>query len=236
MRADVRHQLKQDRFREATIEQVHWAVEHRNTLLLWGGIAVVAVALMFGLWAYNNHRDELASIELNKAVRTYETPISPVATPGFPSFPTVAERAKKAHEQFQAIADNYRHTKSGEVALYFAGLTATEMGDTTTAERELKQTAEGGSNDLAALAKMALATLYRNTKRDTQAIEVYKQIVDKPAATVAKQSAQFELADVYAKKNQPQEARRIYEQIQKENPNSEFSGLAASKLAELPKQ
>ncbi len=236
MRADVRHQLKQDRFREATIEQVHWAVEHRGTVLLWGGIVLVGVALIFGLWAYNSHRNELASIELNKAVRTYETQISPVSTPGFPTFPSVAERAKKAHAQFQAIADQYGRTRTGEVALYFAGLTAIEMGDNATAERELKQTADGSSNDLSVLAKMALATLYRNTKREAQAIDLYKQVVDKPAATVAKQSAQFELADLYVLKKQPQEARRIYEQIQKENPNSEFSGVAASKLAELPKQ
>lgn len=236
MRADVRHQLKQDRFREATIEQVHWAVEHRNTLILWGGLVVVAIALAFGLWAYINHRDELASIELNKAVRTYDAPITPVATPGFPSFTSVAERAKKAHAEFQAVADQFRHTKNGEVALYFAGLTAIEMGDNNTAEQALKQTADHSSNDLAALAKMALAALYRNTNRETQALELYKQVVDKPASTVAKQSAQFELADLYVLRKQPQEARRIYEQIQKENPNSEFSGLAASKLAELPKQ
>jgi tetratricopeptide (TPR) repeat protein len=236
VRADVRHQLKQDRFREATIEQVHWAVEHRNALILWGIVVLAAIAIGFGSWAYINHRDELASVELNKAARTYETPISPVATPGYPSFTSVAERAKKAHAEFQAVADQYRHTRNGEVALYLAGLTAIEAGDSKTGEQELKETADHSNNDLAAPAKMALAALYRNSNRDAQALELYKQVVDKPSTTVAKQSAQFELAALYVLRKQPQEARRLYEQIQKENPNSEYSGLAASKLAELPKQ
>ena len=239
MRADVRHHLKEDRFREVTAESAHWAVEHRDTLMKAGIALLVVAALGIGGWLYVNHRDEAASAELNKAVRTYNTPLRPAGMPeqpGFPSFTSAAERAKKAHDQFQAIADQYSYTKSGEFARYFAGLTAMDMGDNAGAERTLKQTADSSNNDLSALAKMALAALYRDTNRDTQAIDLYKQLTDKPSSTVSKQTAQVELAGLYAAKQQPKEAQRIYEQLQKENPNTEFAALASAKLQELIKK
>ena len=239
MRADVRHQLKEDRFREVTAESAHWAVEHRSTVIKAGIALLLALGLGVGGWLYVNHRDELASADLSKAVRTYNTPLRPANSPeqpGFPSFTSINERSKKAHEQFQAIADRYSYTKSGEFARYFAGLTAMDMGANAAAEQTLKKVADGSSNDLSSLAKMALAALYRDTNRDTQAIDLYKQLTDKPSSTVSKQTAQLELAGLYAAKQQPKEAQRIYEQLQKENPNTEFAALASAKLQELIKK
>jgi TolA-binding protein len=87
--------------------------------------------------------------------------------------------------------------------------------------------------DLAALAKFALASVYRNTNRNPQAIEIYKQLAAKPATTVSKATAQIELAATLQANNQPLEAKRIYEQLQKENPASEISQLASAKLQEM---
>jgi tetratricopeptide (TPR) repeat protein len=223
VRADVRHQLKEDRFRKFTAEQAHWAVEHRGNLTKASVALVVVLGVLVGGYFYFNHRDELASAELSKAVRTYNTPIRPVGSPEqpeFPTFATLAERASKAHAQFEAIATQYPHTKSADFARYFSGLTSIDAS----------------SNDLSALAKMALASLYRNTNRDQQAIELYKQLTDKPALTVSKQAAQMELAALYASKQQTAEARKIYEQLQKDNPNTEFASMASAKLQELIKK
>jgi lipopolysaccharide biosynthesis regulator YciM len=80
---------------------------------------------------------------------------------------------------------------------------------------------------------MALASVYRNTGRNKQAIELYKQLAAKPTSTVGKAMAQIELAATYRSDNQPLEAKRIYETIQKENPASEVAQMASSKLQEL---
>ena len=239
MRSDVRHQLKEDRFRQFTAEQAHWAVEHKENLVKGGIALLVLLGVAVGGWLYLNHRDDLASAELSRAVRTYNTPIRPAGTPEqpeFPSFASAAERATKAHAQFEAIASNYGHTKSGDFARYLAGLTAIDTGDNATAERELKQTADVSNNDLSSLAKIALASLYRNTNRDAQAIDLYKQLSDKPSQTVSKATAQMELAGLYASKGQPADARKVYEQIQKDNANTEIAAMASSKLQELIKK
>ncbi len=80
---------------------------------------------------------------------------------------------------------------------------------------------------------MALASVYRNTGRDKQAIELYKQLAIKPTSTVGKVMAQMELAATYQADNQPLEAKHVYETIQKENPASEAAQLASAKLQQL---
>jgi lipopolysaccharide biosynthesis regulator YciM len=107
------------------------------------------------------------------------------------------------------------------------------MGDNATAERELQQVASYRNAEVSSLGKFALASVYRNTNRDKQAIDLYKQIIAKPTATVGKVMAQMELAATYQSANMPLEAKRIYEQIQKENPASEAAQMASAKLQAL---
>ena len=80
---------------------------------------------------------------------------------------------------------------------------------------------------------LALAAVYRNTNRVPQAIDLYKQLIDKPTQTVGKTMAPMELAATYESANQPQEAKRIYEQVQKDNPSGQIAQMAMAKLREL---
>jgi TolA-binding protein len=43
----------------------------------------------------------------------------------------------------------------------------------------------------------------------------------------------MELAEIYKSSQQPAEAKRVYEQMQKENPASEVAQFATQKLQEL---
>ena len=80
---------------------------------------------------------------------------------------------------------------------------------------------------------MALATVYRNTNRTRDAIDLYNALITKPTRSVGKASAQMGLAETYKSTQQPAEAKRIYEQIQKENPGTEIAQFATQKLQEL---
>jgi predicted negative regulator of RcsB-dependent stress response len=214
----------------------HWSAEHQSRLIVMGLLAVVVAAISVGTWYYFNQQDEKASVEFGSAVRTLDTPVRPPnmpAQPDSPSFASSTERATAAHKQFQQIVDKYPHTHSADFSHYFLGLTSVELGDSAAAERELQMVASFRYADLAALAKFALASVYRNTNRNPQAIEIYKQLAAKPATTVSKATAQIELAATLQANNQPLEAKHIYEQLQKENPASEISQLAGSKLQEM---
>ncbi len=237
MRAEARHQLKEDRFSKATLEAaektVNWSQEHRDKLLIAAIALLVVAAIGIGAWYYNNTQDQKASLDLATAVRTLSTPLRPAGTPeqpGYPSFESLNARATAARKQFQAVADTYSHTRSGKMARYFVGLTAAQLGDYTAAEHNLQEAADSSDGNLASLGKFGLASVYANEKKDAQAVGLYKQLIDKPTILVARVTAQFELASFYESRNRPDEARNLYMQIQKENPSSQASQLAQQRL------
>ena len=240
MRAETRHQLKQDRFSKVTFEAaeatVHWSQEHQSKLIVGAIGLVVIAAIAFGGWYYIDSQDEKASLEVSDAVRTMEAQLRPPGTPaqpGFPSYESVADRATAARKQFQAIADKYPQTKSGKMARYFVGVTSAQLGDNATAEHNLQEAASSSNSEFASLGKFALASVYRGEKKDAQAIDLYKQLIDKPTELVSKVSAQLELASLYESEQKSDEAKKIYQDIQKDNPKSEAASLAQRKLGDL---
>jgi len=240
VRAETRHQLKEDRFSRAAIgaaeRTVHWTVEHQSKLVTAGVVLVVVIAIAIGGWYYMNSQDEQAGADLTVATRTLETPIRPAGVPpqpGYESFASAKERATDARKQFQAIVDKYPHTNTADMARYFVGLTSFQMDDNATAERNLQEVAGVSNKELASLAKLALASVYRSENKDAQVVDLYKQLIDRPTLTVSKVTAQLGLADFYENHQKPDEAKRIYDQIQKENPSTEAASLAQQKAADL---
>lgn len=240
MRAETRHQLKTDRFTQATIgvaeATAHWTAEHKSKLIAGVAIAVVAVGAALGTWYYLGQQDDKANVELTQAVRTLQTRVRAAGEPETPNLHTFAssqERATVAKKQLQDVIDKYPHTHTADVARYLRGTNAIELGDKATAERELKEVASLHNQDLAALAKMALASFYANNNRTKDAVDLYKQVIEKPTNTVSKVMAQMQMASAYETAQQPLEAKRIYEQIAKENPKSEIESLAQTKLQNL---
>jgi TolA-binding protein len=240
VRAETRHQLKQDRFSRVTIDAAertaHWTVEHQSKLIVAGIVVLVVAGALLGSWYYFNQQDQKASVELAQAVRIMDTPVRPAGMPAEPdmaSFGSAQERATEAHKKFQAIVDKYPHTRSAEFARYLLGVTSASLGDNAAAERELKAVAGFRNEDLAALARFALASVYRNTNRSKDAMDLYKQLIDKPTRTVSKATAQLELAETHQAAEQLDQAKQLYQQIQKENPSSAAAQLAGQKLQEM---
>jgi tetratricopeptide (TPR) repeat protein len=240
VRAETRHQLKQDRFSKVTIEAAenaaHWTVEHQSKVIAAVIALVVVAAIALGGWYYISQQDEKASSEFSIAVRTFETPIRPEGMPpqpGVDSFASLQERATAARKQFQDIVDKYPHTHTADMAHYFVGLASEQLSDNASAERSLQQAANSSNADLAALGKFALASVYRGENKDTQAVDLYKQLIDKPTLVVSKATAQIELAAFYASRQKPDEAKKIYDQVEKENPSTEAASLAQRHAAAL---
>ena len=68
MRAETRHQLKQDRFSQATFgaaeATVYWTVEHKTKLIAGAVVIAVVLAASFGGWYYLNQQDQKARPDL----------------------------------------------------------------------------------------------------------------------------------------------------------------------------
>jgi tetratricopeptide (TPR) repeat protein len=240
VRAETRHQLKQDKFSRTTFQvaeqTVHWTVEHKNKLIVGAIVLVVLAAAIAGGWYYLDQQDDKASVDFGKAIQTLDMPIRPAGMPAqadYPSFSSFTERATEAHKEFQAIVDKYPHTRSADFSRYFLGVTSSSLGDNAAAENELKAVADGHNSNLSALAKLALASVYRNTNRTQDAVALYKQLIDKPTETVAKATAEVQLAETYQAAGMFPDAKKQYEQIQKDDAKSPAAELAGQKLQEM---
>jgi len=231
----TRQELKQDRFKETADAAVHWTVEHRSKLVSGGIALAVILAIVIGGFWYVRHSEEQAAAGLGHALMIYNAPLrfpNQPADPQVQSFTSIAERAQAASEEFNKVASSYGFTRSGKYAKYFAGLAAIDMGNDKVAEEHLKYAAGVRDQDISSLAKQALAALYRDTSREADAIREYKDLIDHPSNSVPKATAQLQLADLYTAK-QPAEARKIYEQIAKDNPKTAIAELATQKSQAL---
>ncbi len=236
MRSSTRHQLKTDEFRETTVTTLNWAAENQSTLIIAAVVIAVILAVLIGGWTYVSYRNQQARGMLGAAIDKYNAPIRAAGQPavaGELSYASAIDRAKAANAEFTEIANKYSFTESGRIARYFEGITLREMGDAAAAEKQLSQVASGWDKSMAGLAKLALAGLYANTNQTSKAVDMYKQLIDHPSNSVGKWTPQFELAELYQANNQPQDARKLYEQLQKESPTTPIGQIATQKLQSL---
>ena len=231
MDTQTRHALKSDSFAQATAASVDWLSEHRSGALRWVIGSVVVLAVVVGGLVCWKLRSQAAATALNAALDTYSTPLAQPGAPAVPgTYATAAERAKVAHQQFADVAAKYSLTPEATRAHYFAGVTAADLGQNGSAESELKIAAGAMDHDVANLAKLALATLYHQTSRDSQAEEQFNQIIAKPSETVTANTAKLDLADLYNAEGRQDQARKIWAQIKDADKDGIAGAIAGQKL------
>lgn len=236
MRSSERHQLKQDQFAAKTQETLDWASRHQNALTYWTIALVVIAAIGIGAFYYQQNREQAASAMLSQGIEEFSAQLVPAGTPptpGQPTFTTAADRAKAASNRFVEVSEKYKHTDAGTLAKYFLGLAAEDMNDNAKAESYLKDVSGSGNKDTAALAKAALAALYHDQGKDQDAINLYKELADKPTNTVSKTTARMRLAEIYEGKD-PAQAKKIYAEIAGDKDNAEpVINLANTRMAAI---
>ncbi len=231
----TRQALKQDRFKETAADAVHWTVEHRSKLVSGGIILVIVIAVLGGGYWYNSYRNGKAADLLGHALMVYQAPLRPAGMPPDPqqlSFTSLKERGEAAGIEFNKVAAEYGSTRSGKYAKYFAGLAALDAGNQKAAEDHLKYVAGVRDKDISSLAKLALAALYRDSKRQSDAINIYKNLIAHPTRSVPKVTAQLQLADLYTA-TEPNQAKAIYQEIVKDNPQGPAAEIAQGKMQQL---
>jgi len=197
-------------------------------------VATLVVLLVIGGgYLLFQHRSSVANDQLATAMETFDTPISTAEQPlppGTKSFPSLEERAKAANSQFASVADSYGMTAAGRNALYLQGVTAMQMGNNTSAEALFKKSADSWNHDVATLAEMSLAGLYRATGRQAQAIDLYNKVAAKPSTIVPAGLAQITLAEMYEADGKSAEAKKIYAAIKDKDPKSASADIATQRL------
>jgi predicted negative regulator of RcsB-dependent stress response len=227
----TRHALKKDKFASAAVNSASWVGEHRTGVLRWVLVAVVVLAVGVGAAIFWSIRSTAADLALGQAIDLYDTPLAEAGQPPEKDvYTTAAARATEANREFVAVAHNFRGVPEAAKAHYFAGITYVELGQNGPAETELNAAAGSWDHNLANLSKMALAGLYRQTNRDSQAIDIYNAIVAKPSETVSASVAQLALADLYVTEGKQDQARALWAKIKDANKDSAVGTIAQQKL------
>ncbi len=228
----TRHALKGDKFVQATQSGVTWISGHRSSVVRWAVTIAVAVIVVVGVAVFVGLKSATANVVLGAALDVYSAPLLP---PGAPPesgvYATAAERSKAANQKFVAVADEYGWLPQGTKAHYFAGVTYEELGQNGPAETELKKAADAWDRNIANLAKLALASLYHQTNRDAQAIDLYNGIVAKPSVTVSAAVAQLDLADLYVATGKRDMARVLWAKVRDSDKDGAAGSIAAQKLS-----
>ena len=225
--------LKQDNYITVGHNGLEWAGQNRRSVIVSAAILLAVIVLLVAGIAIYHARSEAAATAFGAAMADYQTPL---ATPGQPvppgvkTYGSISDRAKAANAAFLDVAHRYGSTPDGRNALYFAGLTSMEEGQNASAESTLKNVASGWNRNLANLAKLSLAQLYRQTGRNPQAVELYNQLTAKPSDSVPAGLAQLQLAELYDSEGKPDQARKIYAQLKDKDAKGPAGVLAAQKL------
>jgi predicted negative regulator of RcsB-dependent stress response len=228
----TRHALKKDKFAQAAASSASWIGEHKTSVVRWAIAAGVVLVLGAAALIYWTWRSSAANAALGAALDVY---ITPLALPGAPPEPgvyaTSADRAKEANREFVAVANDFGWLPEGAKAHYFAGVTYVELGQNGPAEAQLTVASHSWDRNLANLAKLALAGLYRQTARDNEAVDLYNQIAAKPSETVSAAAAQLDLADLYVAEGKQDQARALWAKVRDADKDGTAGQIAAQKLA-----
>jgi tetratricopeptide (TPR) repeat protein len=227
----TRHSLKTDSFAQAAASSMSWLSGHRSSLTRSIIAAVAVVVVVVGSLVFSNWRSSAAETALGAAMDTYSAPL---AQPGAPAekgvYTSVSDRSKAANQQFVAIAKQYGWLSEGAKAHYFAGVTYEDLGQNGQAETELKIAAKSWNRNISNLAKLALAGLYHQTDRDSQAIDLYSALAAKPSETVPATAAQLDLAELYAGSGKQDQARALWAKVKDTDKDGVAGSIAAQKL------
>jgi tetratricopeptide (TPR) repeat protein len=228
----TRHALKKDRFAQAAASSASWISGHRSGVLRWTVVSAAVLVIAIAALIFWSVRSTAADHALGAALDTYNTPL---AEPGAPAvsgvYATANARSKAANQQFLAVAQDYGWLPEAAKAHYFAGITDQELGQTASAETELKRAADSWDRNLSNLAKLALAGLYRQTSRDAQAIDIYNGLIAKPSETVSAAVAELDLADLYAAENKQEQARALWAKVKDADKEGAAGSIATQKLS-----
>jgi hypothetical protein len=231
-RHELKEQLQHDHFTDTVSDVVGYAASHRQELLRWVIIAIAILVIAGGAFWYAKYRESVRQQDLNQALATADRPVGP-ATPGVSTFPNEDAKSKAVMKAFADVVAKDGGSSEGLVAQYYLGTLKAKKGDVKGAEADLSRVADSNVR-VAALAKIALAELYRGDNKVPQAQSLLQSLVNKPTDLVSKAQAQILLA-LLEKSTNPQQAKKLLQSVSTESKDPVVQRVAQQVSSEMTK-
>ena len=218
----LRKDLKKDQIRETFVHGVESVASHQELVWIVFGAALMVALTVFGWSTYSRRQTTKAAAALDDGMKIFQARIRTAAEqpqPGEVAYVDEKNKFTDADKKFLEVANQYPRTRPGQVARYYAALSEERLKKFNEAEKNLKQLDSSGDESLTGLARFQLAWVYTQNNKGPQAVEVYKQLADKPTTFVPKPLVLLTLADYYRKAD-PAQASKLYNQVKQDFPDT----------------
>jgi predicted negative regulator of RcsB-dependent stress response len=225
----LRKDLKKDEIRDSFVHGVESVASHQQTLWIVLGAVIVIGLGIFGWSSYSQRQTLKAGAALDDGMKVFEARIRAPGEPVDAGEITYVDEKNKfadSEKKFLEISSQYGRTRPGQLAMYYAALSEIQLKHFDDAEKHLNDLQSAGDENLAGLARFQLASVYDQNGKTSQAVDLYKQLADKPTEFVPKAVVLLTLADHY-RTTDPAQASKLYNQVK-----TEFADTPAAQEAD----
>ncbi|MDR1745886.1 MAG: tetratricopeptide repeat protein [Tannerella sp.] len=179
-------------------------IEKNKNLLLYGivGIAAIAAIILAYHYGYAVPQNEKAKVAIFKGEQYFERD----------SFALALNGNDADYEGFDAIADQYGHTKSGNLAKAYAGICYYKLGDPQSAVKRLKSF-NGDDDQIAPVIIGLIGDCYVSSGDTKEAIHYFKKAAEKANNEIISPIYLKKAGLAYESLNQYEQAIKAYQTI-----------------------
>jgi hypothetical protein len=239
MKADHRHQLKQNDFALRVAKATEVMATNRDRIVM-GTVAVIAIVIAISVYSWWSGRAAgQAEALLAVAMQTYDAPIVPAPTvPGATqqagTFPTEQARSEAALAAFQNVIDQYPSTDAAVAARYHHAASLAAVGRLAEAEKGYQATIDAAGDSLfAATARLGQAEVLIAAKEFDRGLKALEDLAANRDGLLPVDGVLMQLARGYQKAGKTAEARTAFKRVVDEFPDSLFVPQARTELAKL---
>ena len=246
MKRTQRHQLKENALAQ-TLIAAHEAFEKRQKLITTILITVAVLALVItGVMAWRRQSSSRGEQLLAEAMVTFNARVVPAsAAPDKPgevpaaaalgaegSYATEAAKLNAALPKLKTAADAYPDTVPGITARYHYASSLAALGKYDDAVKQFDDVERraGASSLYGRMSKLGKADAQTRAGQTDAAIATWKELAASNDDTLPKDAILMELAKAYQAKGNQEEAKKTFNQLVSDHPESPYTPEAKAAL------
>jgi predicted negative regulator of RcsB-dependent stress response len=208
----TRKELKSDKFALEVQHSVEFVSEHRKQMIQWAVPLVAVVLIVIGIIWYRSYQHDARQEALHAALLIQNSQVGPSQSEYVVSFPTAQARETAVVKVWRDLAAKYPGTEEGDIAEFFLGTNASDVGNLPEAAKHLQAAIDSGNGPYASEAKLALAEIYAAQGKLNDGVQLIQSVIDHPTVMVSKDEATLALAELI-KTSDPKRARKLVDPL-----------------------
>ena len=241
MKRTERHHLKENEVAEWVLD-LKDQFEANRQLITYGGIAVLVVAAaVLGTLAWRSMGAERANAALAAAMTVAEAPVQPpsVAEQGkLPAqaagtYPSEKSRHEAALPKLLEAANAYPDSEAGIVARYRAAAALVALGRADEGIQRYREVIEKGTGVVQTMAKLGIADAQLMAGKFDEAAKGLTELAGQSGTETPVDGVLMQLGRTYRLAGKNAEAKKAFQRILDEFPQSVYAGVARREVESL---